>query len=275
MARRVLEDRTVAFAGVMTAFLFAVQMVNFPIGFGVSGHLVGGALAAILLGPWLGALVVALVVIPQCLLFNDGGLLSLGVNLTSMSLVGAFAGGALATALGRVLPRSLAWFLAAWGSVVLASMTVGLAVVLGSDIAGPLFLRTLVGVHLITGLGEGAITLAVLSALVRVRPELLGEQATAHWSLRETLAGLAIACAVVIALSPLASSAPDGLEASLATADYLQNARAEAYVPSPTNDYALSWVSHGALAGILAGLIGVLLCLASACAALRPAARRD
>jgi cobalt/nickel transport system permease protein len=270
--RRELEERTVAVAGVMAAFLFAAQMVNFPIGFGVSGHLLGGALAAIVLGPWLGALVVALVLIPQCLLFADGGLLSLGLNITAMALVGTFAGGALASALGRVLPRPVAWFLAGWGSVVLASMTIGLAVVLGSDVAGGLFLKTLIGVHLLIGVGEGLITAGVLSALARLRPDLVGEASARRWGWGETLAGLAAAVLVVVALSPLASAAPDGLEASLDHAAPVATAHEESPIPSPTNGYTLAGVSDATLGGILAGLIGVFLTLGVAHAALGPSA---
>lgn len=272
--RGTLSDRLVPFAGVMTAFLFALQMVNFPIGSGVSGHLVGGTLAAVALGPWLGALVVALVVIPQCLFFNDGGLLSLGINITAMALVGALSGGALAATLGRFLPHSAAWFLAAWASTVLAALTVGAAVVAGSDIAGGPFLKTLVGVHLLIGVGEGLITVMVLGALRRLRPDLLGG-AAGRWGRRETALGLGLATLVVVALSPLASAAPDGLEASLERVGALTSAVERPNLPSPMNDYLLANVPSEVLAGVLAGLIGLFLCLALAHAALRPALPRS
>jgi cobalt/nickel transport system permease protein len=273
--RQSLRERTVAIAGVTAAFIFALQMVNFPIGFGVSGHLMGGALAAILLGPWLGSLVVALVVVPQCLLFNDGGLLSLGINVTSMALVGAFVGGALSAALGRVLPRAAAWFLAAWASLVIASIVTGLVVMGGSDIGGIAFVRALIVFHLVIGVGEGLITVGVLSALAQVRPDLLTPAVESGWRWRETLAGLALAVVVVAALSPFASGAPDGLEASLEQGSELSLVEASPNLPSPANDYLLlESLTDETLAGILAGLLGVLVCLVIAHAALRPAVPR-
>ncbi|MBN1475771.1 PDGLE domain-containing protein [Candidatus Sumerlaeota bacterium] len=273
--RQSLRERTVAIAGVTTAFIFALQMVNFPIGFGVSGHLMGGALAAILLGPWLGCLVVALVVVPQCLLFNDGGLLSLGINVTSMALVGAFVGGALSAALGKVLPRAAAWFLAAWGSLVVASIVTGLAVMAGSEIGGGAFVKALIGFHLVIGVGEGLITVAVLGALAQLRPDLLTPAVQNGWRWQETLAGLALAVVVVAALSPFASGAPDGLEASLEHGVDQPLAEAAPNLPSPANDYLLlESFTDETLAGILAGLLGVLVCLVIAHAALRPAVPR-
>src|SRR6201991_4775993 len=105
-ARTELDERTVPLAGLVAAFIFAVQMVNFPILPGVSGHLLGGALAAILVGPWVGALCVATVLLVQSLLFADGGLTALGLNITNMAVIGTAAGYLLVMLLIRVLPRT-------------------------------------------------------------------------------------------------------------------------------------------------------------------------
>src|SRR5918994_3413994 len=105
-ARADLDERTAPMAGLVTAFVFAVQMVNFPILPGASGHLLGGALVAILVGPWVGSLCIAIVLVVQALLFADGGLTALGMNITNMALVGVFAGHAVAYALRRFATRS-------------------------------------------------------------------------------------------------------------------------------------------------------------------------
>ena len=107
-ARADLDDRTAPMAGLVTAFVFAVQMINFPILPGASGHLLGGALVAILVGPWVGSLCIAIVLVVQALLFADGGLTALGTNITNMALVGVFTGYGVAYALRRVAARSRA-----------------------------------------------------------------------------------------------------------------------------------------------------------------------
>lgn len=266
--RRTLNERSIARAGVMAAFIFALQMVNFPVGFGASGHLLGGALAGIALGPWLGMICLAVVVIAQCLFFSDGGLLSLGVNVSAMALVATLSGGALASLLRRALPAPAAHFLAGWASVMLASVTMALAVTLGNPDAGLPFVRMMLGVHALIGLGEGLITAAVLSALARFQPD-----AAPRWRWRETVAGVALASGVVMGLSPFASSAPDGLEASLERATPVEPAQG-ANLPSPLNDYAVRGLANQMVAGVVAGLAGVALCVGLAHAALWPATRR-
>src|SRR3712207_4656419 len=107
-ARRDLDDRLVPMAGLVAAFIFAVQMLNFPVLPGVSGHLLGGALAALLVGPWVGALCVSIVLIVQALMFADGGVTAIGPNVTNMALIGTAAAYALIALLLRVLPRTAA-----------------------------------------------------------------------------------------------------------------------------------------------------------------------
>lgn len=126
-ARADLDDRTAPMAGLVAAFVFAVQMLNFPVLPGVSGHLLGGGLVAVLVGPYVGALCMAIVLLLQSLLFADGGLSALGTNVTNMALVGTFAGFAVAVLMRRIARRSrrgllLTAFLAGWTSTVLAAM---------------------------------------------------------------------------------------------------------------------------------------------------------
>jgi cobalt/nickel transport system permease protein len=179
-ARADLDDRTAPMAGLVTAFVFAVQMINFPILPGASGHLLGGALVAILVGPWVGAVCIAIVLVVQALLFADGGLTALGTNITNMALVGTFVGFGVALALRGLARRSRAGllvtaFLAAFVNTVVASLAFVLEYAIGGTGAtalGTVFVL-MVGLHALIGIGEGIITAATVGAVAAVRPDLV------------------------------------------------------------------------------------------------------
>lgn len=178
-ARRDLDDRTAPLAGLVAAFVFAVQMLNFPVLPGVSGHLLGGALTAILVGPYVGALCVAIVLVLQALLFADGGLSALGTNVTNMALIGTFVGFAVAVALRPLARRSRAGllvtaFVAAWVNTVVASMGFVLEYALGGQglALGTVF-GLIAGFHALIGIGEGIITALTVGAVAAVRPDLV------------------------------------------------------------------------------------------------------
>ena len=179
-ARADLDERTAPMAGLVTAFVFAVQMVNFPILPGASGHLLGGALVAILVGPWVGALCMSIVLVVQSLLFADGGLTALGTNITNMALLGTLAGFGVALALRRLAARSrtgllVTAFLAALVGTVMAAL--GFVVEYAAGGAGGASLGTvfalMVGLHVLVGIGEGIITAATVGAVAAVRPDLV------------------------------------------------------------------------------------------------------
>ncbi|MGW0021380.1 energy-coupling factor ABC transporter permease [Rhodococcus sp. NPDC003382] len=181
-ARTELDERTAPMAGLVAAFAFALQMVNFPILPGVSGHVLGGALAAILVGPYTGALCLAIVLIVQALLFADGGLSALGANITNMALIGVATGYGIAVALrsllrGRTRGRGLAVvsFTAALAAVVAASAGFLLEYAIGG--ASTTSLGTvaayLLGTHVLVGAGEGIVTAATVAAVARARPDLV------------------------------------------------------------------------------------------------------
>ena len=179
-ARDDLDDRLAPMAGLVAAFIFAVQMLNFPVLPGVSGHLLGGALAVVLVGPWVGALCVSTVLIVQCLLFADGGLTALGLNITNMALIGTAAGYLLVAGLMRVLPKNAsgaatAAFAASVVSVVLASQMFVLEYWLGGTTQLPLggIAATMAGAHVLIGIGEGLIAAATVATVARVRPDLV------------------------------------------------------------------------------------------------------
>jgi cobalt/nickel transport system permease protein len=178
-AAATLEDRQAPLAGLVAAFVFAVQMLNFPVAYGTSGHLLGGVLAAVLVGPWAGAICLGLVLFVQ-VFFADGGLSALGLNVVNMALVGAMGGYFVFAAVRRVLPRSrpsvaAASAVAAFVSVVLASIAFFVEYALGGAGDAPLgtVFAAMVGVHALIGVGEAVITALAVSAVLTVRPDLV------------------------------------------------------------------------------------------------------
>jgi cobalt/nickel transport system permease protein len=181
-AARFLDDRRVPLAGLVAAFVFAAQMVNFPVVSGTSGHLLGGVLAAVLVGPWLGALVLTVVLVVQGVFFADGGLSALGLNVFNMGIVGALGGYLLYRGLIAVLPKTRPATAAAAGvaaglSVPLAALTFVLEYAIGGE--GGAGVGTVAaamgGVHLLIGIGEGLITGLVVGAVLATRPDLVAE----------------------------------------------------------------------------------------------------
>jgi cobalt/nickel transport system permease protein len=170
---RELDERQVPLLGVTAAFLFAAQMMNFPVAGGTSGHLLGGALAAILLGPWAGALVLTAVVAVQALLFQDGGLLALGANVLNMALIGVLVGWLTYSSLKRPWASLAAGFAAAWLSVVIASLAASVELAVSGTWPLGVALPAMGLVHALIGLGEGLITVGVLAFLQATRPDLL------------------------------------------------------------------------------------------------------
>ncbi len=179
-ARRELDERTAPLAGLVAAFIFAVQMLNFPVGVATSGHLLGGALAAILVGPCTGILCVSVVLLMQAVLFADGGLTALGVNITDMAVVTVLVAYALFRLLVKVLPQNrgsvtAAAFVAALVSVPAAAVAFTGLYALGGTKDVPLgtVFAAMVGVHVLIGLGEAAITALTVGAVLAVRPDLV------------------------------------------------------------------------------------------------------
>lgn len=179
-ARKELDDRTAPMAGLVAAFVFAVQMLNFPVGFGTSGHLMGGALAAVLVGPWTGVLCVSVVLLVQALLFADGGVTALGTNITLLSLVAVAAAWLVFRGLQKVMPRRIssvapAAAIAAFVSVPVASLAfVALYLVGGTiDVPTGALVASMAGWHALIGIGEAVISGVTVASIVAVRPDLV------------------------------------------------------------------------------------------------------
>jgi cobalt/nickel transport system permease protein len=174
---RHLDDRAVPLLGVMAAFIFAAQMFNFPVVGGTSGHLLGGVLAAVMLGPWAGTLVMTAVVAVQALLFQDGGLVIMGANIFNMGIVGTLGGYALYRGIARLLGgeergRLPAAGVAAWASVVAASVAMALQLGASDVVPLELALPAMVSVHALIGIGEALITVAALAFIGVTRSDL-------------------------------------------------------------------------------------------------------
>src|SRR4051794_17866937 len=179
-ARRELDDRTAPLAGLVAAFVFATQMLNFPVASGTSGHLLGGALAAVLVGPWTGLLCMSVVFLVQALLFADGGITALGTNILLMGVVTVVVGWLVFRLAQALLPKRVSMVapaaaLGALVSVPVAALAfVGLYAIGGTaDIAVDRLATAVVGVHLLIGVGEAAIPLLAVCSILAVRPDLV------------------------------------------------------------------------------------------------------
>ncbi|MGV9905758.1 energy-coupling factor ABC transporter permease [Streptomyces sp. NPDC003388] len=288
-ARRELDERTAPLAGLVAAFIFAVQMLNFPVAAGTSGHLLGGALAAILVGPFTGVLCVSVVLLMQGVLFADGGLTALGVNITDMAIVTTVVAYAVFRGLLAVLPRkrrsvTVASFVAALVSVPAAAVAFTLMYAVGgtTDVSIGKVATAMIGVHVLIGLGEAVITALTVGAVIAVRPDLVhgarglrqrlrlrvnGELVdapapaapVAARASRRTLWLTGLVTSLVLAgfVSFYASASPDGLEKVAHDQGIDKKTEKHASSDSPLADYGVKDVSDARLSGGLAGVIGV------------------
>ena len=171
------KDRMVPLMGVMAAFIFAAQMLNFPVMAGTSGHLLGGVLAAVLLGPYAGAIVIALVLVVQCLIFQDGGLTALGANIFNMSFIGACGGYFVYNIIRKTVVNDMGIIIgagfAAWLSVVAASSACAIELAISGTLPLTVALAAMAGVHALIGIGEAAITCLVVSFILKIRRDLI------------------------------------------------------------------------------------------------------
>jgi cobalt/nickel transport system permease protein len=258
-AQREFDHHKIPLLGVMGAFVFAAQMINFPVGIGTSGHLVGGALLAFTLGPAAASIVMTAILATQALVFQDGGLLALGANVFNMAIAGVLAG-YLPWALLRGSKAGV--FLGGMFSL-LASAALALFELLRSGVRMPPAVLTVsIGLFVVSAIAEGAITLAIVQALEAIQPGLLRRPQAV--SGRVTLALVTASVSFAGLGVFLASSSPDGIQ-KLARDTGITSHVASMLV-SPLADYRLHVFSSPFLARSIAGLIGLfvvyLLCLA-------------
>ncbi len=291
-ARRELDERTAPLAGLVAAFIFAVQMLNFPVAAGTSGHLLGGALAAILVGPFTGVLCVSVVLLMQGILFADGGLTALGVNITDMAIVTTVVAYALFRGLVKVLPRTrrsvtVASFVAALVSVPAAALAFTVLYGIGgtTDVSIGKVATAMIGVHVLIGIGEAVITALTVGAVIAVRPDLVygarglrqrlklrvnGElvdapgasgpapnPVAARSHRKVWITGLVASLVLAGFVSFYASADPDGLEKVAADKGIDEKTEEHAAADSPLADYGVKDISDARISGGLAGVIGV------------------
>jgi cobalt/nickel transport system permease protein len=173
-----LDDRQVPLAGLVAAFIFAMQMLNFPVAGGTSGHFLGAGLAAILLGPWMACLVMSVVLVTQSFVFADGGITALGANILNMGVIGALLVGGLMLLAQRVLPHKRGAFLAvagvgAWLAVVAGAVACSFELAFSGTVPLGTVLPAMLGVHVLIGVGEAVITVAAVSAVLSTRPDVV------------------------------------------------------------------------------------------------------
>ena len=277
-----IAERTVALTGMTAAFIFAGQMVNFrvPIAFlgvpAVSGHLMGGVLAAVLLGPWAGCVAVTIVLAMQALLFSDGGLLALGANVLNMAVVGTWGGYGVFTitrrfladrSVGTVVGAVVASWLTVMAAAMLFCVELGFSVDRSEFDLGRVF-SMMVSVHSLIGIGEALITGGIVSFVLTQRPDLLERDEPAfrpRSNLAPTaMAGLIVALTVAAFWAPFASAAPDGLEAVAESRGFIDRAEdgaalvlSDYAVPSPLAGWNRSpWWQR--LSVSLAGMFGTI-----------------
>ncbi len=266
-----LEPRQMPLLGLAAAFVFAGQMLNFPVAGGTSGHLVGGVLTAVLLGPSAAILVMTCVLIVQCLMFADGGLLALGANVFNMGIV-SVCGGYFVFGLTKRLIRMehnrstvFAAAFAGWCGTVLASISCAGQLALAHTVPWSIAFPAMVNVHMLVGVGEGLATALIVLAVLRTRPQLVagaqegaGEVAGGFFAY-----GLLLALGLAMFVAPFACPWPDGLDA-VATRLGFKGLAKSSPLATPFADYRLPWVGSATAATALAGLVGTIIAFVAA-----------
>ena len=257
-----IADKFIALTGMMTALIFVLQMINFPVAAGTSGHLLGGALAVIVLGPRLGLICLSVVVIIQSLLFADGGLSALGINVMNMAIVTSVTAWVVVKYWIKFIgknPSSLIIVSVLSGivSVVFSSIAFMVQYILGGTISIPVgtVLIAMISVHFLIGFGEGVITALIVGLLIRVRPDLIyaydreDKNTTAV-----SFYGLFIMLILLLSLiTPFASSSPDGLE-SVAEEFGFQETDGIVLL---LEDYGISTINNNFVSTFLSALLGI------------------
>ena len=275
--RRRFSDARLVLMAVLASLIFALQMLNFPVAGGTSGHFTGGAAAAIVLGPWPAVVILTTVLVIQALVFADGGITALGANILNIAVIGPFVGwwaySLVSRTRGSKSAKAVGAFVAAWLAAVVSAASVAVMVWVSGGAPFGLVVGSMGFWHSLIGLGEGFITAGLVTYLTATRPALLSgaaERAKAGWA----AAGLAAMALLAAGVSFLASSHPDGLESVAADLGFVADS-GPAFGGSPFPAYVVPGVSNEALAGVLAGVVGVVLTGAVLYGALAAARRRS
>jgi cobalt/nickel transport system permease protein len=270
--RRTLPEKRIPLIGLTSAFVFAAQMLNFPVAGGTSGHLIGAVLAAVLLGPSAAVLVLSSVLILQCLLFADGGVTALGANIVNMAIIAPGVGYGVYRLVRGMAGNGqrgilFATAFAAWCSTVAASLACAGQLASSGTVAWRVAFPAMVNIHMLIGAGEALITTLVIAALCRARPELLLSESQPLLKPRYgelTAYGLLVSLGLAIFVAPFACGWPDGLEKVATVLRFESRAVVKPLLPSPLPDYAVPGVNSAVLSTVLAGCLGTLAAFALA-----------
>lgn len=301
-ARLSLEPKRVPLLGLGAAFVFAAQMLNFPVAGGTSGHVVGGVLIAALLGPSAAVIVLSTVLIVQCFMFADGGISALGANIFNMAMVGGVGGWAIFYALSKltrgVRGRILAAAVAAWCATMLAATACAGELAASRVVEWRIVFPAMASVHALIGIGEAVITAMVLTAIARVRPDLFGASVgssvggVSPVSPNQGLApgqvlapsfrgagafaiyGLVISLGLALFVAPFASGWPDGLDRTAAALGFAAHEAEDRGVPAPVSDYKMPGIASEGLATGIAGVAGTIVVFGVAWMLVRGVVRR-
>jgi cobalt/nickel transport system permease protein len=263
-AKDLVADKFIALTGMMSALIFVLQMINFPIAAGTSGHLLGGALAVIVLGPRLGLICLSVVVIIQSLLFADGGLSALGVNVLNMAIVTSATSWFIVKYWIKFIGKNKTSIvsvsvLAGILSVVFSSIAFTIQYAIGGTISIPVgtVLLAMVTTHFIIGFGEGVITALIITLLIRVRPDLIyAYERSDEITTKVSFYGLFIILILLLSLvTPFASSSPDGLESVAEEFGFTQTDG----IVLLLDDYGISAVNNDFISTVLSALLGVIV----------------
>lgn len=262
--RTSMQTSRIPLLGVSAAFIFAAQMVNFPVAGGTSGHLVGSVLATVLLGPSAALIAMTAVLFVQCFAFADGGVTALGANILNMGLVGCIVGWMVyvpvSRAIGGLFGKIVAATLAAWLSTVLAATVCAAELAVSGTAPWSLAFPAMAGIHMLIGVGEAVITATVLASIARIRPELLEpDRQSPVVNFAPMLAyGMLIAVAIAVLGSPFASASPDGLDKAAADLKLVDKEGASRRLPAPMSDYKIPGIGWPTAATSIAGGIGTI-----------------
>ena len=277
--RTQLGEKQIPLMGVLAAFIFAAQALNFPVAGGTSGHLLGATLAAIVIGPWAAVLIMTCVIGLQAVLFQDGGLLALGWNIVNMGILGAFTGSFVYHVVRRLVRDGRASLVAsgaigAWASVVLGAAATAVQLSISGTSNLSIALPAMVGVHTLIGIGEALITVGALLFISSTRPDLLqrGQEAPGRRSANWVAIGLALALALSL-VSPFASPHPDGLERVAEDTGFRDAAQDSSFTLLP--DYTVPLIEDSALTTIVAVAAGTVIVFGIAYAVGRISARNS
>jgi cobalt/nickel transport system permease protein len=263
-----MPPKMIPLMGLAAAFIFVAQMLNFPIVGGTSGHLIGAVLVSVLMGPSAGILVLSIVLVVQCFIFADGGVLALGANIFNMAVVGSVGGYYIYKFITVIIPGNFGRFVgiafASWSSTVLASLCCTGEIAWSGTVVWSLGFPAMTSIHMLIGIGEGLITTLVIAAIFKTRPDLVVADIQRHDISKNRpytdvlIYGFLIIIGLILFVSPFASQWPDGLEKVATTFGFESKVVSKPLVSSPIADYQVPGIGSLSMATALAGAVGAV-----------------